>query len=250
MSLTACHGGDVTHSGPGVQLLVPGSPLARLWWWSCGACRGGVWSPQRWRRCCWWVAGRWLRGCSRAPLTRYRARSNPLARGGGCCRPVGDDARTGGDRGLPCDHATGAEAGLVGGPSRPAIASGVAVVLVAVFPETAGGGGSLAHTFWSTVAFVALAVWPLAACRRGPVVPAWLRPGVCAVAAGVLLGLLVWFGAELIGAGRRLGLAERVLAGAEAVWPLMVVLACAGASIAPALPPAGKTCPDQPGRRA
>ena len=42
----------------------------------------------------------------------------------------------------------------------------------------------------------------------------------------MLLGLLVWFGAELIGAGRHLGLAERVLAGAEAVWPLIVVLGC------------------------
>jgi hypothetical protein len=73
---------------------------------------------------------------------------------------------------------------------------------------------------------MALAVWPLAACRRGPLVSAWLRPGVCAVAAGVLLGLLVWFGTELIGAGRQLGLAERVLAGVEAVWPLAVVLAC------------------------
>jgi hypothetical membrane protein len=103
---------------------------------------------------------------------------------------------------------------------------GVAVVLVAAFPETAGDGGSLAHTFWSTVAFVALAVWPLAASRRGPSGPAWLRPGACAVAAGVLLGLLVWFYAELIGAGHQLGLAERVLAGAEAVWPLIVVLAC------------------------
>ena len=46
------------------------------------------------------------------------------------------------------------------------------------------------------------------------------------MAAGVLLGLLVWFGTELIGAGQQLGLAERVLAGAEAGWPLMVVLAC------------------------
>ena len=99
-------------------------------------------------------------------------------------------------------------------------------MLVAAFPETAGDGGSLPHTFWSTVAFVALAVWPLAACRRGPLVPALLRPGVCAVAAEVLLGLLVWFGAELIGAGRQLGLAERVLAGAEAGWPLMVVVGC------------------------
>ena len=50
--------------------------------------------------------------------------------------------------------------------------------------------------------------------------------GACAVAAGVLLGLLVWFGTELIGAGRQLGLAERVLAGAEAAWPLAVVAAC------------------------
>jgi hypothetical membrane protein len=106
------------------------------------------------------------------------------------------------------------------------VAGGAAVVLVAAFPETAGGGGSLLHTFWSTVAFVALAVWPLAACRRGRLVPASLRPGVCAVATGVLLGLFVWFGAELIGAGRPLGLAERVLAGAEAAWPLMVVLSC------------------------
>jgi hypothetical protein len=57
-------------------------------------------------------------------------------------------------------------------------------------------------------------------------VPAGLRPGVCAGAAGVLLGLLVWFGAELIGGGRQVGLAERVLAGAQAVWPLAVVLAC------------------------
>ena len=44
--------------------------------------------------------------------------------------------------------------------------------------------------------------------------------------AGVLLGLLAWFGTELAGGGRQVGLAERVLAGAEAVWPLAVVLAC------------------------
>ena len=103
---------------------------------------------------------------------------------------------------------------------------GVATVLVAAFPETAGHGGSLPHTFWATVGFVALGVWPLAAGRRGSLRPAWLRPGIRAGAAGALLGLLVWFGTELIGRGRQVGLAERVLAGAEAVWPLAVVLAC------------------------
>jgi hypothetical membrane protein len=106
------------------------------------------------------------------------------------------------------------------------MAGGVATVLVAAFPERAGGGGSLPHTLWAAVGFVALAVWPLAARKRGPLVPAGLRPGVSAGAAAVLLGLLVWFGAELIGGGRQVGLAERVLAGAQAVWPLAVVLAC------------------------
>jgi hypothetical protein len=57
-------------------------------------------------------------------------------------------------------------------------------------------------------------------------VPAGLRPAVSASATGVLLGLLVWFGAELIAGGRQVGLAERVLAGAQAAWPLAVVLAC------------------------
>jgi hypothetical protein len=121
--------------------------------------------------------------------------------------------------------------GLALRPASPAgrlvlMSGGAATVLVAAFPETAGEGGSLPHTFWAAVGFVALAVWPLAALRRGPAGPGCLRPAVCASAAGVLLGLLVWFGAELISGGRQVGLAERVLAGAEAVWPLAVVLAC------------------------
>jgi len=121
--------------------------------------------------------------------------------------------------------------GLALRPAAPAgrlilMSGGAAVMLVAAFPETAGDGGSLPHTFWAAVGFLALAVWPLAARRRGSWVPALLRPGACAGAAGVLLGLLVWFGTELAGGGRQLGLAERVLAGAQAVWPLAVVLAC------------------------
>jgi hypothetical membrane protein len=90
---------------------------------------------------------------------------------------------------------TGACHMITGLALRPAAAAGrlvlmtggVAIVLVAAFPEPAGDGGSLSHTFWSTVALVALAVWPLAARRRGPSVPASLRPGVCALAAGVLV---------------------------------------------------------------
>ncbi|MDT4987072.1 MAG: hypothetical protein QOI74_1166, partial [Micromonosporaceae bacterium] len=41
---------------------------------------------------------------------------------------------------------------------------------------------------------------------------------------GVILSALVCtFGIELYGGGDRIGLAERVAAGAEAVWPLIVV---------------------------
>ncbi len=129
---------------------------------------------------------------------------------------------------------TGACYVLTGLALRPAalagrlilMTGGVATMLVAANPEPAGGGGSLPHTFWAAIGFVALAAWPLAAPKRGPLVPAGLRPAVSASAAGVLLGLLTWFGAELIAGGRQVGLAERVLAGAQAAWPLAVVLAC------------------------
>ena len=81
--------------------------------------------------------------------------------------------------------------GLALRPAAPAgrlvlMSGGAAVMLVAAFPETAGDGGSLPHAFWAAVGFVALAVWPLAARRRGPGcrlccgrVPALARPGCC-----------------------------------------------------------------------
>ena len=56
--------------------------------------------------------------------------------------------------------------------------------------------------------------------------PFGLRPAVSAAATGVLLGLLVWFGTELIARGGQIGLAERVLTEAQAIWPLAVVLTC------------------------
>ena len=52
--------------------------------------------------------------------------------------------------------------------------------------------------------------------------------------------LLGWFGAELISGGRQVGLAERVLAGTQAVWPLVVVLTCLGVA-ARSWPQAGTT---------
>ena len=111
-------------------------------------------------------------------------------------------------------------------PGRLVLAlGGVATVLVAASPEPAGSG-SVSHTVWAATAFVALAIWPAASPARGPCVPSGLRPAACAGATATMLGLLVWFYLELSLGGPLLGLAERVLAGPEAIWPLAVILTC------------------------
>lgn len=106
-------------------------------------------------------------------------------------------------------------------PGRLVLAAGgLATVLVAAFPLP-DEGSSTAHVLAAAVAFPALSVWPALAWRRGS---RWLPAGVSVGAAAVLLGLLGWFAVELYGAGRQLGLSERVLAGAQALWPLAAVL--------------------------
>lgn len=107
-------------------------------------------------------------------------------------------------------------------------AGGVATLGVAALPlgrdSTQGPHGWVAGA-----AFLALAVWPLAAGRRGGAAdlePAssWvLRRPAGVVAGAALLGLVTWFGAELAGDTDRVGLAERVAAGAQSLWPLLVV---------------------------
>jgi hypothetical membrane protein len=112
------------------------------------------------------------------------------------------------------------------GPGRLVlIVGGAATVLVAANPEPAGNG-SVAHTIWAATAFIAMSIWPALSRGRGFRVAFGLQPAVCAIATAVLLGLLIWFYAELAAGGRQLGLAERVLAGAQVLWPLAVVLSC------------------------
>jgi hypothetical protein len=106
------------------------------------------------------------------------------------------------------------------------MAVGVATIAVAANPERAGHGGSLQHTLLAAIGFVVMAAWPAAGRVHGPQVPYGLRPAVAASATAVMLGLLLWFGAELILAGHQVGLAERALAGMQALWPLVVVLTC------------------------
>ncbi len=99
-------------------------------------------------------------------------------------------------------------------------AGGLATLMVAAFPQPAAGN-SVAHTIAATVAFTTLALWPSFAARR-KLSPPLLTGPVSAAASVVLLGLVAWFAVELHGGQR--GLAERAAAGAQALWPLAVVV--------------------------
>lgn len=111
-------------------------------------------------------------------------------------------------------------------PGRLLLAlGGAATILVAANPEPAGSG-SLPHRVWAAAAFIALAVWPAVSLGRGLCMPWGLQPAVCVSVTAMMAGLLVWFYVDLSIGSRDLGLAERVLAGVEAVWPLAVILTC------------------------
>ncbi len=89
---------------------------------------------------------------------------------------------------------------------------GVAAVLVAALPQPSPG-----HLPAAVASFLALSAWP--ALSGLPTRRAAL------LATGALSALLVWLATQL-GGGSVLGLSERVVAGAQALWPLAVVVAC------------------------
>lgn len=101
---------------------------------------------------------------------------------------------------------------------------GAAMVVVAALPVDVW---PQAHGVAAAVGFGALALWPACAWVRGG--SGVLRPVVAAGVATSLVGLLALFVAELQGltpdSGAATGLAERSLAGAQALWPLVVVVA-------------------------
>jgi hypothetical membrane protein len=104
--------------------------------------------------------------------------------------------------------------------------AGLATALVATNPLPRQGGSAL-HTATATVSFVGLSLWPALASpagtrRRGPTV---LGRPLSLAAAAVLTALLLWFFLTLQSGSPQLGLAERMAAGAQALWPLAVVVA-------------------------
>jgi hypothetical membrane protein len=87
---------------------------------------------------------------------------------------------------------------------------GAATLVVAASPQPAAP-----HVPAAAVSFGALALWPAFSGLPDR------RSGIAATA--VMLVLLGWLGAELRD-GNQLGLSERLLAGVQALWPLIVVL--------------------------
>jgi hypothetical membrane protein len=104
---------------------------------------------------------------------------------------------------------------------RAVLAGGGVATLVVAWVPLPADGDSRAHAIAAGTSFVALGAWPIFASRR-TTSNASLRVDVSNVASGVLLTLVACFVVEL---RRSLsGLAERVAAGAQALWPLVVVL--------------------------
>jgi hypothetical membrane protein len=106
------------------------------------------------------------------------------------------------------------------------IAAALAGLLVAASPVAAPGSFSLAHALWAALGIALLATWPLGAYRSGPGVPWALRRPASAGAVVVIVLLTAWFLVELVAGGNQLGLAERVVGIAQAMWPLLVVASC------------------------
>lgn len=119
-----------------------------------------------------------------------------------------------------CHTITAAGLAPVALPGRLLLGTGgAATVMLAGFPLPATGESPV-HVAAASVAFSTLSLWPALAwrCRGGP------GPGLSLTAAAVLLGLLGWFGLEYFTGGSRIGLSERFLAGAQALWPLVAVV--------------------------
>ena len=119
-------------------------------------------------------------------------------------------------------------------PGRLVLAvGGVANLFVAAFPLPSGEERSAVHFAAAAVGFGALAAWPLLSWRRRPAGtretasdprPWGVRPATVVGAGAVLVGTLVWFIAELSADSDRIGVSERIAAGAQAIWPLAVVM--------------------------
>ena len=126
-----------------------------------------------------------------------------------------------------CHVVTAASLRALRPASRAILAvGGVATIAVAAFPLGADGRSS-AHAVAAAVAFLALSLWPAWIHARTGALPRLLRPRVARAVALVLTAMALAFFVLVAGDATSLplGTLERVLAGAQALVPLAVVLA-------------------------
>jgi hypothetical protein len=128
-----------------------------------------------------------------------------------------------------CQIVTSAGLRPVAATGRLILASGGAALAVTVFfPQRLGT--LTEHGIVAGAAFVAFALWPVAAtpAPRAEIPPdgPWaIRPRVTRTAFVGLVLLTGWFAVELF-FGTQAGLAERVTSAADLLWPLVVVVSC------------------------
>lgn len=124
-----------------------------------------------------------------------------------------------------CHTITAAGLAPAAAPGRLLLGTGGAATVVLAGAPLPVTGTSPVHAVAASVAFTTLSVWPALAWRRCDT-RHWGTPGrgVSRLVAAGLLGLFGWFGFEVVSQSPRIGLSERVLAGAQALWPLAAVL--------------------------
>jgi hypothetical membrane protein len=103
-------------------------------------------------------------------------------------------------------------------------AGGVATLLVAWIPNAVAGRNVVGHMIVTYLAFALLSVWPAVIAVNRPDAPFVLRRRFGQVVALVLVALVLVAIADIITDGATLGLRERLLATAQALAPLAVVL--------------------------
>ena len=111
---------------------------------------------------------------------------------------------------------------------RLQLLAGVALFAVAAFPLPAVGESSPEHRYSAMAGFVLLALWPVLSMRFSPRYPWLVRPlgaTLSTLAVGAACVAFAWIEASPDPA--LVGLAERVAAYLESLWPAVVVLALA-----------------------
>jgi hypothetical membrane protein len=101
---------------------------------------------------------------------------------------------------------------------------GVATLLVAWIPNNLSGRNVVGHMIVAYMAFATLSLWPAVIARDRPDAPLVLRRRFGQALTLVLLALVAFTIADIVTGGATLGLRERLLSGAQAFAPLVVVL--------------------------